>query len=140
MSTLTWNLNRGKCSKLNSFDKDIIAASGTPLTIKGQTTIDLRINEKTYPITTVVADIDGDIILGLDLFKRYQCHIDLESEKIRINGDNCILTGQGTSGCYRVVVSEKVQIPARTEIIVPAEVSGTDKIKENLCIIEPTLK
>ncbi|KAH3700294.1 hypothetical protein DPMN_075269 [Dreissena polymorpha] len=99
MSTQTWNLNRGKCSELNSFDKDIIAACGTPLTIKGQTTVDLRINGKTYPIKTVIADIDGEIMLGLDFFKQYQCHIDLASAQILINGDRCSIKSKGASGC-----------------------------------------
>ncbi|KAH3782797.1 hypothetical protein DPMN_160717 [Dreissena polymorpha] len=66
MSTKTWSLNRGKCTDLKSFDKDIFAACGTPLTIKRQTTVDLRINGKTYPITTVIAYIDGEIMLDLD--------------------------------------------------------------------------
>ncbi|KAH3710191.1 hypothetical protein DPMN_069660 [Dreissena polymorpha] len=38
-------------------------------------------------------------MLGLDIFKQYQCHIDLASEQILINGDRCCIKSKGASGC-----------------------------------------
>ncbi|KAH3876419.1 hypothetical protein DPMN_000259 [Dreissena polymorpha] len=38
-------------------------------------------------------------MLGLDFFKQYQCHIDLASEQILINGDRCSIKSKGASGC-----------------------------------------
>ena len=71
----------------------------------------------------VVTELQVDGILGLDFMKKNKCLVDV-SEKI-FNIDNLLsipLIFQGKLGCFRVVSTESVTIPARSEIIVSGKV------------------
>ena len=112
-----WMLIYGQTKDLKFFQRDIVSAAGTPLSIKGQGSISIDVHGSTYNMDVVVADIDTDVILGLYFFKIHKCKIDMDTESIEILGKRCPLVSSGTLGCYRVIVSELVKIPAMSEMM-----------------------
>ena len=88
----------------------------------------------------IVADIDMDAILGLDFLKANDCQIDITRDILTIKGQRCKLNLAGKLGCYRVTVSEQIEIPSRSEIIVEGLVHVPIMRKNDLGLIEPTEK
>ncbi len=88
----------------------------------------------------IVADIDMDAILGLDFLKTHDCQLDLVNDTLMIKGNKCQLTLAGKMGCYRVSVSEPIDIPPRSEVIVEGHVNLPALRKHELGIVEPTEK
>ncbi|KAH3863244.1 hypothetical protein DPMN_026224 [Dreissena polymorpha] len=84
----------------------------------------------------VVANIDKVVILELDFFNIHKCKIDIDTESFEFLGQRCPLVPSGTLGCYRVAVSEVVKIPAMSAMMIPAEVTSEDILKEDMCLIE----
>ena len=89
-----------------------------------------------YTCKFVVADIDLDLVMGLDFFRDHECQIDVVGNILTIHGKSCELTCSGAVRCYRVSVSEKVHIPAMTEMIIEGKVEEGQKHPKELCIIE----
>ena len=85
----------------------------------------------------IVADIDMDAIIRLDFLQANDCQIDVTHHVLRIKGQQYHLKFAGKLGCHRVTVSEKVEIPARTEMIIEGYVDVLIR-KNDLGIIEPT--
>ena len=86
----------------------------------------------------IVADIDMNAIIGLDFLQANDCQIDVTHHVLRIKGQQCQLKLAGKLGCHRVTVSEKVELPARTEMITEGHVDVPVIRKNDLGIIEPT--
>ena len=56
---------------------------------------------------------------------------------LTIHGISCEMMCSGTVGRYRLSVSEKVHIPAMTEMIIDGRVENSQIHPKGLCIIEP---
>ena len=138
ISTRLWDIIQ-QCSSplLEKFSPQVFTASGEVVAIKGQTTAFIEICDMHYTCKVVVADIDLDMIMGLDFFKNHECQIDVVRNILTIHGKPCEMTCSGAIGCYRLSVAEKVQIPARSEIIVDGKVEDGQVHPKGLCIIEP---
>ena len=69
ISTRLWNTIQ-QCSSplLEKFSSQVFTASGEPVEIKGKTTVFIDIDGMHYTCKVVVADIDLDLIMGLDFF------------------------------------------------------------------------
>ena len=64
----------------------------------------------------------------------------METYSLVLQNKKYPLKAHGKFGCYRIVVTEKVSVPARSEVIVSGKVSEKGILKGDLCIIEPTAK
>ena len=71
----------------------------------------------------IVADIDNDAIIGLDFLKNNSCKLNIENATLTVKDRSCKLGLAGKLACYRVTVSETVEIPARSEAIIVGKVS-----------------
>ena len=138
ISTRLWDTIQ-QCSSplLETFSTQVFTASGEPVEIKGKTTVFLDIGGMQYACKVVVADIDLDLIMGLDFFKDHNCQIDIVRNVLTIDGKPCEMTCSGAVGCYRLSVAEKVQIPAMSEMIIDGKVEHGRIHPKGLCIIEP---
>lgn len=125
---------------LKEFKKEIVSATGNPLNVKGSTTVSLKLGETTCSCDVIIADIDSDVILGLDFLIKEKGHIDVETNSLVLQGKKYQMKCHGKFGCYRIVVTEKISVPARSEVIVSGEVSDKGILEEDLCIIESTEK
>ena len=137
-STRLWDTIQ-QCSSplLETFYTQVFTASCEPVEIKGQTSVILDIGGMQYACKVVVADIDLDLIMGLDFFKDHNCQIDIVRNVLTIDGKPCEMTCSGAVGCYRLSVAKKVQIPAMSEMIIDGKVEDGRIHPKGLCIIEP---
>ena len=141
VSTRVWNMIDGQSHNLDEFSTEIVSPSGNPIDIKGQTTVNLLITNNTMcTCVVIVADIEADVILGLDFMKKERVQIDIETNSLFIQGKKCPMNCYGSLGCYRIVVAEKIEVPARSEVLVQGKVPVKDVLKEDLCLIEPIEK
>ena len=100
ISTRLWDtILKGSSPLLEKFTSQVFTASGEPVDIKGKTTVFIDIcGMHHYTCKLVVADIDLDLIMGLDFFLNHECQINVVRN---------VLTCSGAVGCYRISVSEK---------------------------------
>ena len=74
ISTRLWDTIQ-KCSPpaLEKFTSQVFTASGGPVDLKGKTAVFIDICGMHYTCKVVVADIDLDLIMGLDFFGNHEC-------------------------------------------------------------------
>ena len=86
----------------------------------------------------IIANIDNELILGLDFMKLLDCQIDVGQETMVIQGRAIKLDSLGYVGCSRVIAKEMVQIPPRSETIIQGKMVESTVGNGRLCIIEPS--
>ncbi len=139
LSTRYWeNLCDSDEHVLSTFDKDIISASGSPLEVKGTTTVCVKIGSASCDIQVIVANIENDALLGLDFLKQERCIVDVVNNTMTLNGQKVQLNCEGSIGCYRVVVAENVEVPAHSEAIIRGKVTGLPANQRELFMLEPS--
>ena len=128
-----------QCSspRLEPFNSQVSTASGESVEIKGKTSVFIDIGGMQYTCQVVVADIDLELIMGLDFLKTNECQIDVVHNILSIHGKSFDLLCNGKLGCYRISVFEKVNVPAMSEMIIQGKVEDGQRLKNGLCIIEP---
>ena len=115
----------------------MVAANGKDILTIGVGDFTLSFNEKQFKLPAIVADINAEVILGLDFMQKFSCEIKMKdctyiAEDVVIN---CFMKGK--MGCYRIVAAETVNIPSSNEIIIPGNISEKDICLEKIGIIEP---
>jgi len=86
----------------------------------------------------VIANINVDGIVGLDFMRAHSGVIDIERNLIIVQGHEINVQISGQIGCYRVVVSETVTLPPRTESIVNGKVENRVPVSFKVGLVEPT--
>ena len=119
LSLKAWDIiNQSSANNLDTFEPKIYTESGSQVEVKGSADVMIDIADVKSITRVIVADIDIDAIIGLDFLQANDCQIDVTHHVLRIKGKQCHLKLAGKLGCHRVTVSEKVEIPARTEMII----------------------
>ena len=139
ISTRVWD--KFEKQEICSFNQTIVSASGTPLDVLGRAEVRIEINGSKFPFPAIIADVETDIILGLDFMKANKVVTDIANNSMSINGKTCPLQAAGKIGCYRVVVSEKVCLKPRSETVVLGKVSDNSLLKDKgMFLVEPSDK
>ena len=137
VSTKVWDTIKDT-KPLDNFDSNIVSASGNKLNTMGKTRVCFDINDTNYAIDAVIAEMDVDVILGLDFMIAHSVKVDVEGLIINLNGKPCSVTRAGKIGCNRVVVSEQVVVPGRSEIILPGRMEDWNGQLDQIGVLEPT--
>ena len=139
LSIRAWDtLSQASTMSLKPFKAAIFTASGNQVDVKGQVSMMVEISSIKCIAEMVVADIDVDAILGLDFLKANNCQLNLDEDTLSIKGKTCPLNIAGKIGCYRITVSETVEIPSRSEVIIQGKVHMPAFCSNDLAIVEPT--
>ena len=104
------------------------SADGKPLKEKGKATCILQIWDLKLQKELVVAEIEDEMLLGLDILikgEKGPADIKLSEGVVLLNGFPCVQIGHSDS--VRKVVSAETVIPPKSEIIVDVLVKRTDK-------------
>ena len=123
---------------MTEMKREILTASRSKLNVLGKTIIDIDINGYVCSNVAIVADINVDGILGLDLHRSQHCTINVAKGSILIQGHEVCLQFDGQIGCYRIAMAETVNMPPRSEIIVKGNIKDTVLPFAQLGIVEPT--
>ena len=122
---------------LEPYEGCVFTASGDRIEIKGKTSVFVELDSIHCPCNILVANIDLDLILGLDFLKKHNCQIDVANNSLKVQDKTCPLNMTGKIGCYRVTISNTVEIPPRSEIITEGTVHMPVIRKQNVTIVEP---
>ena len=138
LSSKAWNtISQSSTGYLKVFESQIFTASGNQIDAKGIGSVVIEICGMKCVTDIVVADIDMDAILGLDFLKTNDCQLDMLRDTLTIKGKSCSLKLAGKVGCYRVTVSEPVEIPSKSEIIIEGKTCVPVLRHNDLGIVEP---
>ncbi|CAG2190935.1 unnamed protein product [Mytilus edulis] len=107
---------------LNATKSQIKSACGNYLNLRGKGNFKLDFGTERFTSEAVVTELQVDGILGLDFMKKNKCLVDVSENIFHIDNLSVPLIFQGTLGCFRVVSTESVTIPARSEIVVSGKV------------------
>lgn len=138
LSTRAWNNSSKNDHDLIAYDRTIVAAGGTPLIVKGKTCVSLTIGGNSYEVDAIVADIENDVMMGLDFMQRHKCTIDVVNNLLTIAGKEFGLNCSDSIGCYRVVVTTDIEVPAWSEMIIQGSVPNITKKGDDLFLVEPS--
>lgn len=113
-----------------------MSASGNVLDTKGKGNVCFTINGVSCDMDVVIAEMDIDTILGLDFMLKHNVVVDVVGMVMHIKGNSCPLIKVGRIGCYRVIVTERVPVPSRSEVILEGQLMDWDSKDVGIGIIE----
>jgi len=101
----------------------LFAANGRVINVLGEATMDIKIGQLIIPTRFVVSDNITEPMLGVEWLRCNQMTWDF-AQDILIIGDKIhhLIPGEGGGFCRRVVATEKVTVPPRSQAIVPGRV------------------
>ena len=137
ISSRVWETIRDVPQNLNSFEQVISNASGSPIDVKGKTEVQIKVSKSSCYMGVIIADIDNEAILGLAFLAKNNCKIDIAQGNLTFQNETIKLDHIGYIGCSRVIATELVQIPPRSEMIVKGSMTDSTLGDGRLCIIEP---
>ncbi|CAC5368128.1 Retrovirus-related Pol polyprotein from transposon 412 [Mytilus coruscus] len=119
-------------------ERDIITANGDSLHVSGKTELEIETDKFKCTNTAIDADINVNCILGLDFLRTQEANINISKGTLTIKGHQVRFYVQGHIGCSRVAISETVNIPPRSEIVVNGAI--TDEVPDSfeVGLVEPT--
>ena len=139
LSSKVWSVIKGTVS-LERFDQEIVSASGNVLDTKGKANVCFVINGVKCVMDVVIAEMDIDVILGLDFMSTHNVIVDVVGMTMHIKGTVCPLVKIGKIGCYQVIVKERVHVPSRSEVIIEGQLVDFDFSNDNIGIVETSDK
>lgn len=116
----------------------LVSASGENLKVLGRTDLSLNFNGIHCPMAAVIAEIDIDVVLGIDFMKGNNVSIDIKRNTMSVQSQELTLSCTGRIGCFRIILAEPTVIPAHSEVLVNGKIQehGTSRFKEGL--VEPS--
>ena len=138
ISTKVWELIDQLSSALAPFSQIISTATGSPIEVSGKARVQIKMAKSLCYIDVIVANIENDLIVGLDFLKKMDCKIDVAKGTLTIQGQTIQLDCLGYVGCSRIIASEMVQLPPLSERIISGTMVESSLNKDKLCIIEPS--
>ncbi|KAK3108631.1 hypothetical protein FSP39_012081 [Pinctada imbricata] len=138
------NLDPMTAPVLEPANLNLITATGESSPCLGQCKMQIKVGSQVFEHNVIVADINNEGILGLDFLSAHNCDLDLGNFCLTLKPSNESIechhyASNAKVSCFKIAVTEQVEIPPCTEIIVPAKTVGT-QIKSGIGIIEPTQK
>lgn len=105
-------------------------ATGQPVSVLGNTDVDLKIGDRIYRHPVLIASITDDCILGLDFLRKEQCVVDVSKGVLRFPDQEVCLNGSQPCNIY--CLRDTVLAP-RSESLV--KVKFPSKVKVRRCVI-----
>jgi len=110
-------------ARLEPAECRLFAANGTVIKVLGEVMLNIQIGDLVLPTRFVLSDNITEPMLGVEWLRCNQMTWDFSRDILIINDKVFhLVPGEGTGSCRRVVATEKVTIPARSQAIVPGRV------------------
>jgi len=107
-----------------SSTKQVWAANNTEIEIYGEAYLPFVLNERCIWTPALISDDVEEVMLGADWLKENRCVWDFGTGNLSINGCPAVtLTQKGYNRCRRVMVREPVEIPPRSQVVIPARMT-----------------
>lgn len=124
-------------SKLTPVNTILQTVTGEKTPFLGKIVVEVKIGSQKVNHEMLVGDMIQDGILGIDFMRCHNCDLIVSENMMRINGEkiHCFTKCSDKATCCRVIITENVQIPANSEVIVEGKTIGQMPEKQ-CCLIE----
>ncbi|GLV33391.1 hypothetical protein CBL_20136 [Carabus blaptoides fortunei] len=128
---------RSQGQPIDNMELRTVIGERAPIT--EQRKINIHIGHTSVMHTVYIANIEDDVILGLDFLRRYRCVIDPVNNLLRIGHEDVMLENRNQNDHMRcqLICASTLEIPPMTEILVPIFCATSSSKK--LMIVEPQL-
>jgi predicted aspartyl protease len=99
-------------------EMEVYVADSKQLTLEGKVDVEMQLGTRIFKVAALVADIQVDGILGLDVIKQFDMIIDTKHGSLTLQDEEIPLTYEGKFGCFRVEAQETLSISFRSKPIV----------------------
>ncbi|KAJ8936593.1 hypothetical protein NQ318_016887 [Aromia moschata] len=110
-------------------------ATGDPATIRGETNVKIVIGNVSFEHRALVAEIEDELILGMDIMNTKGFELDFKNNVLKINGEEIVLHRKAEE-TIRVVLAEDTAVPERSEMTLDAHLAGNPCVG-NIMMFEP---
>ncbi|KAJ8945291.1 hypothetical protein NQ318_002748, partial [Aromia moschata] len=110
-------------------------ATGDPATIRGETNVTIVIGNMSFEHRALVAEIEDEVILGMDIMNTKGFELDFKNNVLKINGEEIVLHRK-MEETIRVVLAEDTAVPERSETILDAHLDSNPCVG-NIMVFEP---
>ena len=108
----------GMGKNLQNISCGICGADGRNIKTQGQTMFEVTIGPLKVDFNMIVADVQTDVILGMDFLLEYNCKVDLASQHLIIDRIPVMMWQEGISPSQcRIIMKDDLFIPAKCEVI-----------------------
>ena len=127
-----WNRLAGRCHELKPWSgATLLSAGGTPLTVHGCTSLELKLGDREFMTKfVVVSPLTSEAILGIDFLHTQQAMIDLGQGKLLLQASGCDIplgnpgpTASSPVTEQPVRIANTVEVPPRSVMEVSAYVN-----------------
>ncbi|KAJ8948254.1 hypothetical protein NQ318_013242, partial [Aromia moschata] len=125
----------GTAARITPTSWRLRTATGDPATIRGETNITIVIGNVSFEHRALVAEIEDELILGMDIMNTKGFKLDFKNNVLKINGEEIVLHRK-TEETIRVVLAEDTAVPERSEMILDAHLDGNPCVG-NIMMFEP---
>ncbi|KAJ8946965.1 hypothetical protein NQ318_015903 [Aromia moschata] len=125
----------GTAARITPTSWRLRTATGDPATIRGETNITIVIGNVSFEHRALVAEIEDELILGMDIMNTKGFELDFKNNVLKINGEEIVLHRK-TEETIRVVLAEDTAVPERSEMILNAHLDGNPCVG-NIMMFEP---
>ncbi|KAJ8946812.1 hypothetical protein NQ318_002091 [Aromia moschata] len=125
----------GTAARITPTSWRLRTATGDPATIRGETNVTIVIGNVSFEHRALVAEIEDELILGMDIMNTKGFELDFKNNVLKINGEEIVLHRK-TEETIRVVLAEDTAVPERSEMILDAHLDGNPCVG-NIMMFEP---
>ncbi|KAG5889429.1 hypothetical protein JTB14_032762 [Gonioctena quinquepunctata] len=108
-----------------------------PATVYGELPIEIILGSTKVKHQALVADIEDDAIIGMDIMNSRGFELDFKDGVLRVNGEELVLHGRSEE-LIRVLLAEDVSVPERAETILESRLDGSAS-SGDVMMFEPKL-
>lgn len=110
-------------------------ATGQAATVKGEISVTFNIGNTSFQHPVLVADIEDEVILGMDVMNSKGFKLDLQRSVLEINDEELVLHRRN-EGVVRIILAEDVILPERSEVILDGKFN-TKVDHGSIFLVEP---
>ncbi|KAJ8953486.1 hypothetical protein NQ318_023607 [Aromia moschata] len=125
----------GTAARITPTSWRLRTATGDPATIRGETNVTIVIGNVSFEHRALVAEIEDELILGMDIMNTNGFELDFKNNVLKINGEEIVLHRK-TEETIRAVLAEDTAVPERSEMILDAHLDGNPCVG-NIMMFEP---
>lgn len=116
----------------------LFTATGASSPFMGQSQGEIQIDNHKFVHDVLIADIQNDVILGIDFLTKHKCDVHLSKNCLDVQGDKipCFRYSNEVFSCCRIAVTNHIVVPPGTEMIVPGRPMG--QVAKCASVLEPT--
>ena len=128
---------KGNDISLQPSHRQVRAANGTLLRIKGTCTLQIQLDHVLFNQEFIVANIEESLgILGINFLDQYQADVKIRKKILKTNQGRIKLHKQSTDVCNRLQLCENITVPSQSEAYI--KTYTVQNCEARLNILEPT--